>query len=128
MSAAYNSPDGSKAVVRWNRQPSRQPRGIWAISIDGSSESFIQGDADGEPLLWPVAWSGDGNWFYVQWTDKPGRILKIPSAGGKPQTVVNLPFDHIGQLSMSPDGKVFVFTVIETKRDVWLVEDFDGSH
>jgi Tol biopolymer transport system component/DNA-binding winged helix-turn-helix (wHTH) protein len=122
MSYARYSPDGNRVAVWWNRRP----RGIWVISLDGSSEFLVHEVARGGSY-WPLGWSPDGNWIYISKLGDEGRILKLPVTGGEPSMVANLPYDNIWYLSMAPDGKKFVFTVHEEKRDVWLVEDFDGE-
>jgi hypothetical protein len=47
--------------------------------------------------------------------------------GGEVETVVALPFDEIGSVSATPDGRRFVCTVYSSRSDVWVVDDFDPS-
>ena len=49
----------------------------------------------------------------------------MPVGGGAAQAVVTLPFDEIGSVSMTPDGRRFVCTVYSSSSDVWIVDDFD---
>jgi len=53
------------------------------------------------------------------------RILKVPLNGGTPQTVLSLPFDEIGSVTMFPDERRFLCTVYTASSDVWVVENFD---
>jgi hypothetical protein len=42
-------------------------------------------------------------------------------------TVTYLPFEEIGSVAMTPDGRRFVFTVYSSRSDVWVVDNFDAS-
>jgi hypothetical protein len=50
-----------------------------------------------------------------------------PAGRGAPLTVFTIP-EEIGGASVSADGKKFVFSVAETKSDVWVVENFDPAY
>ena len=74
----------------------------------------------------PIEWSADGKWIYAWNREKPLEILKIPASGGRPETLVTLPFEHIYPgIGMTPDGKRIVCAVVETQSDVWVMENFD---
>ena len=111
------SPDGKKVAAFWNRDPHR---GLWVISLaDNSATPF-------EEVVYPAGWSPDGKLIYV-YLDPPGpSILSIPAGGGGPATVATFPGD-IAQAVVSEDGRKFVCNVLETKSDVWLLENFDPS-
>jgi hypothetical protein len=47
--------------------------------------------------------------------------------GGEVKTIASLPFEEIGGVSMTPDGRRFVYTVYSSRSDVWVVDNFDGS-
>jgi hypothetical protein len=53
--------------------------------------------------------------------------MSIPAAGGPRHTVFTAPED-IASASVSPDGKKFVYSVSETKSDVWIVDNFDPAY
>ncbi len=55
------------------------------------------------------------------------RILTVPVDGGQVKTVAAIPFEEIGGVSMTPDGRTFVFPVYSSRSDVWVVDDFDVS-
>jgi Tol biopolymer transport system component len=38
---------------------------------------------------------------------------------------VKLPFKEVDSGDVSPDGSRFVFSVVDSRADAWLVEDFD---
>ena len=54
------------------------------------------------------------------------KILMIPVNGGQPKTIASLP-SEIGGVSMTPDGRRFVYTVYSSRSDVWVVDNFDVS-
>lgn len=59
---------------------------------------------------------------------KEAKILMVPVNGGDVKTVAVLPFDEIGSVCMTPDGRRFIVTVYSSRSDVWVVDDFDVSH
>lgn len=56
------------------------------------------------------------------------KILKLAVNGGDVTTVASLPSaEEIGSVSMTPDGRRFIYTVYSSRSDVWIVEHFDVS-
>lgn len=130
------SPDAERIAVVWNRG---HDGGIWAISVSDSSETLV---CKPEPYPFLIGWSADGKWIYafdgtraasrgpstaIGETMTGTRIMMIPSSGGEARILVTLPFEEIGSMSMTPDGKHFVCTVYESRTDVWMVERFDAA-
>jgi Tol biopolymer transport system component len=117
------SPDGKSVAVLWNRK-GRAMDGIWVISLEDSSQTFLY-RTDGDP----IRWSADGKWIYVldglAAETKGAQIIRIPAAGGEPEAVVTLPFENVYPVSMTSDGSRIVCNVSETQSDVWLMENFD---
>jgi Tol biopolymer transport system component len=118
------SPDGKKMVVHWNRPGHR---GIWIISLEPYSETFLQSG-----LIVPVGWSPDGKYVYaLQSESGPGReIIRVQVAAPNEVTsVATLPGDVVSLdgASVSPDGHEIVVSIGEEKSDVWLMESFDPS-
>jgi hypothetical protein len=87
-----------------------------------------------------IGWAGDGKSVYafdgkraanrgvavsLGETVTDVRILRVPLNGGTPQTVLSLPFDEIGSITMFPDARRFLCTVYTASSDVWVVEHFD---
>ncbi len=72
----------------------------------------------------PAGWSVDGKSIYAY---SANEMMAIPTAGGVPHTVFTAP-EEIAAASVSPDGKNFVFSVAETKSDVWIVDNFDPAY
>jgi len=112
------SPDCKKVAVKWNRKIPPKP-GVWLISLEDSSQTFIS------RYFEPIEWSADGNWVYAWVYKTPPEILRIPVGGGEAKTFVTLPFEKIIAISSSLDGKKIVSTVPETQSDAWLIENFD---
>jgi len=111
------SPDSKRVAVYWNRKPTR---GLWIISLEDSSQVLLHSG-----FVYPIEWSSDGNWVYAWNEEKPSEILMVPVSGGKAKTFVTLPFEDISDISMHPNSKMFVCSVVEGQSDVWLMENFD---
>ncbi len=135
MFSPVYSPDGRRIAAQWNRRPNR---GIWVIDRDDRRETLVYKTAAASTM--PIGWSDDGTSIYaVEGTNAKYRgltsplgetvtdakILMVPVNGGKVKTVASLPFEETGSVSMTPDGRVFVFTVYSSRSDVWVVNDFD---
>jgi hypothetical protein len=90
----------------------------------------------------PVGWSADGSSIYVVEgknstyrglaaplgeTVTDAKILMVPLNGGVVETVAALPFEEIGSVAMTPDGRRFILTVYSSRSDVWVVDNFDVS-
>jgi Tol biopolymer transport system component/DNA-binding winged helix-turn-helix (wHTH) protein len=129
------SPDRRKIAVFWNHPPNR---GIWVIDKEGHETPVYMTSA----FTRPVGWSADGSAIYavagkraanrdltanLGETVTDAKVLLVPSSGGDVRTVASIPFDEIGAVSMSPDGRRFVFPVYSSRSDVWVVDNFDGS-
>ena len=130
-----HSPDGRRIAVTWNRRPNR---GIWVIDTnDGRQTPVYTTDA---ASTMPVGWSADGASIYavegknstyrgltapLGETVSDAKILLVPVNGGDVKTVATLPFEEIGSVTMTPDGRRFVFPVYSSRSDVWVVDNFD---
>jgi Tol biopolymer transport system component/DNA-binding winged helix-turn-helix (wHTH) protein len=144
--APVYSPDGEKIAASWNRPRAQPPgRGIYVIDVKDRRERIVfktsAPGAAGDSVR-PIGWSSDSRWIYVldgkvlnlRGPESPGgetitaaRILRVSVTGGEVDTVVALPFDEIGSVSVTPDGRRFVCTVYSSRSDVWVVDDFDPS-
>jgi hypothetical protein len=51
----------------------------------------------------------------------------MPVSGGEPVPWVDLPFERVNtdRFSMTPDGRKFVYSKIESHSDAWFIENFD---
>jgi Tol biopolymer transport system component len=135
MFSPVYSPDGWKVAVQWNRPPNR---GLWVIDTRNNQETLLSRTSARSVL--PVAWSANGRSLYVL-EGKPStyrgptlplgetvtdaKILMVSVNGGRVKTLASLPFEEIGGVSMTPDGRRFVFTVYTSRSDVWVVDNFD---
>lgn len=129
------SPDGRKIAVQWNRRPNR---GIWVIDTEGRHETLVYKTSTLSTM--PFGWSADGRAIYavegknstyrgftlpLGETLTDAKILMIPLKGGEVQTIASLPAEEVGGVSMTPDGRTFVYTVYSSRSDVWVVDNFD---
>jgi hypothetical protein len=88
----------------------------------------------------PIGWSADARFIYVfegkvlnprgvtapnGETATEARILRVQVDGGVANTVTTLPFDEIGGVSMTPDGRRFICVVYSSRSDIWVVDNFD---
>ncbi|MEP6602182.1 MAG: winged helix-turn-helix domain-containing protein, partial [Nitrospirota bacterium] len=125
------SPDGRKIAVQWNRRPNR---GIWIIDTKDRHETIVYKTSAASTM--PVGWSSDGRTIYavegkastyrgftlpLGETVTEAKILMVPLDGGAAKTLASLPFEEIGSVSMTPDGRRFVYTVYSSRSDVWVV-------
>ena len=58
-------------------------------------------------------------------TRTDARVVRVPSNGGAAEVVTALPGDEIGSVTMTPDGRRFIYPVFTSRSDVWVVDDFD---
>lgn len=118
------SPDGTKVAVNWNRRPSE---GLWVISLRDSSHKCLNKRA-----TFPIRWSADGKWVYAaQHLSNKVKIIMIEVEGGEAKDLFDMPVgleggevDYRG-MSMTPDGKSYVFSVRQSISDIWMVENIN---
>ena len=117
MASPEYSPDGQQVAFSCNCPDGE---GIWVVSPRDSSHSLIYDDSD----TLPVGWSADGAWVYAL---KPGTLdlLRIPRWGGAAETYVNIPFERVSDVDITPDGTRIAVAVPVTQADIWLIENFD---
>ena len=126
MFVSQCSPDGKKVAVSWNRID--EPRqSIWVISLENFSQKLVK-----KGHFYPLGWTSDGKWLYVSPVIQD--ILKITMVNpetGQEKELFTLPFSldkgipDSGSVSVSPDGKHFVFHANKKNSDVWIIENFD---
>jgi DNA-binding winged helix-turn-helix (wHTH) protein/Tol biopolymer transport system component len=139
MFSPVASPDGRQVAVHWNRPPDR---GVWIIDTRARTQRLIYRTAKVLTTM-PIRWASDGRAIYaVAGTPSAARgltarlgetlrdatILRVPIDGGAVQTVAVIPFEEIGGVSITPDGRTLVFAVYSsTPSDVWVVDHLDGK-
>jgi Tol biopolymer transport system component/predicted Ser/Thr protein kinase len=122
------SPDGRSLAVYWrgdgaavleNRADSGKA-GIWTISLQESTRAFVTPGFS----ISPIGWTSDGRYIYfLVWGHNV--ICRVPETGGVVDTIATLPFKNVDWVEMSPDGSQFICQLLESKSDVWVVENFD---
>lgn len=130
------SPDGRTIAVQGNRPPQR---GIYVIDATERREKLVYASTED---VRPVGWSADAHFIYVlnskalnfRGPTAPGsetiteaKILRVPVDGGPVTTVTSLPFEEIGGVTMTPDGRTFICAVYSSRSDIWVVDDFDRA-
>jgi len=131
------SPDGSKIAVQWARRPRR---GTWVIEVADGRETLVYPTAAASAM--PIGWSPDGRSIAVLEgknlnfrgltaplgeTVTEAKIVRVSLDGKDVRTVAVLPFEEIGGVSMTPDGRRFVVVVYSSSADVWVVDNFDTA-
>jgi serine/threonine protein kinase len=126
MFVPQRSPDGKKVAVSWNRTD-QSPRGGWIISLEDSSQKLVK-----KGHYYFVGWKPDGKWVYISLTIQGElKINMVSPESGQEKEVFTVPFSmeegipDSSSVSVSPDGKQFVFNANKKNSDVWLVENFD---
>jgi Tol biopolymer transport system component/DNA-binding winged helix-turn-helix (wHTH) protein len=130
------SPDGRKVAVQGNLPPRH---GIYVIDASEHREKLVYATPED---VTPLGWSADAHFIYVldsktlnfRGPTAPGgetkteaRILRVSVEGGPATTVAVLPFEEIGGVTMTPDGRKFICAVYSSRSDIWVVDDFDPS-
>jgi len=119
------SPNGKKMAIWWNRKE----KGLWIISLEPYSETFLLAG-----WFYPFGWSPDGKSLYavrlVAGEIRRREIVRIQlAAPNKVTSVATLPGDvaDYDGADVSPDGKQIFASVGEKKSDVWIMENFDPT-
>jgi serine/threonine protein kinase len=120
------SPDGGKIAFHWNQGSTR---GIWTISQKtGERRALFPG------YHLPAGWSSDGRWIYAALPRGQSlEIVAIDAEKGGSRTILIAPVDpekgvpNAFSVSMTADGRRFVFDVGKSQADVWLAENFDPA-
>ena len=107
--------------VYWNR---RENGGLWIISLEPYSETVLQSG-----IIYPVGWVSDGRYVYaVRSESGPGReIIRVQVASPNEFTSVATLPSEVYDASVSPDGHEIVVSIVESRSDVWLIENLDLS-
>jgi Tol biopolymer transport system component len=132
LSRPAYSRDGQKIAASWNRPPSR---GLWILDTEERSERLLYKSSAPSEII-PIGWTGDGGSVYAveaqprtirgrRETLRDAKILMLPLNGAEVKTVASLPFEEVGDISMTPDGRRFVATVYSSRSDIWIVDNFD---
>jgi Tol biopolymer transport system component len=140
------SPDGERIAVSWTRPRDRPPnRGIYVIDVKDRREQLVFKTSPAGTVgdsVKPVGWSADSRSIYLlegkvlnlRGPTAPGgetttdaRILRVAVTGGGAEAVMALPFEEIGGVSVTPDGRRVVCAVYSSRSDVWVVDNFDPS-
>lgn len=117
MASAEYSPDGEQVAISCNCPGGE---GVWVVSVRDSSSRLIHGDRE----MLPLGWSADGRWVYARRPDSK-TIVRIPSRGGPPEPMVDIPFERVGDVHVTADATRIACVVPVARSDIWLIENFD---
>ena len=127
------SPDGRQVAVAWSRG---QNSGLWLIDARDRSQKLLTRSA-----MQPIGWSPDGKSVFVVdgkrfayrdlavdlgETTTETKIRRV-ALSGRIDPVVDLPFEEVGGVAISPDTRRLVCSVYSASSDVWLLEPFDPA-
>jgi len=123
------SPDGSRIAVARVRAEGTD---ILSLPSDGTGNGQRLaefGAAAGASGVIPLSWSKPAGVMLVE--DRFGHetgldILAIPVTGGKPEPVINTPFEDSSAV-LSPDGRLIAYVSDETGRNEVYVRPFKGA-
>ena len=118
FSPAY-SPDGRKVAVYWNRGAEG---GVWLISLVDNSATLLA-----RRWCYPAGWSPDGRSVYA-YCGNSVRLIHVGAAAADSPPIVLTVSGEIAGASVSQDGNNFVYSLAETKSDVWIVDNFDPAY
>jgi dipeptidyl aminopeptidase/acylaminoacyl peptidase len=108
------SPDQEHVAVLWHR-PSRT--GLWVVSAGDTAQQRVI-----PVYVSPSRWDDSGSGILAF---REHSIVRISYPAGDTTTVAVIPDEDVTSVDFSPDLKTVVYTVSESKSDVWLVEGFD---
>ena len=128
------APDRRHLALEWV-QAGRH--GVWLFNLlSGDRRLLLQQNA------MPIGWAAGGKSVYAV-KFKPGvhrgqsvilgettretRVLEIPVDGRPAREVLLLPFEEVGGVTISADGRTIVCAVYSSRSDVWIVENFDAA-
>jgi Tol biopolymer transport system component len=119
LASPVYSPDGKKVAVYWDRAAKN---GVWAISLVDNSETFLA-----PRWCYPAGWSAGGSSVYANCGNSV-RLIPVGAEAVDAPPIVLTVSGEIASASVSPDGKNFVYSLTETKSDVWIVDNFDPAY
>ena len=120
------SPDGSR-IAMMVRDAAANRASIIVIPVAGGELQEVLAETPATSLINWVAWSSDGrNVLAMKATDlpTPGRETVMVSLSGATPRTIRLPKSVGGPIAVHPDGKRVAVTTIESRNEVWVLENF----
>lgn len=116
------SPRGDQVAITWNRAEGNQgyKRGVWLLSWPAREARLLA------PNLWPVGWSGNGDWIYA-YEASTSAVVRVSPHTSKIEPVGTFPQGTLGisDCSLTPDRQSIVCALTEKFADAWIVDHFD---
>jgi Tol biopolymer transport system component len=121
------SPDGSTLAMVDQDLPEQVNRLLTVPASGGELRVLhtVEG-AWGVELESGLPWTPDGR-FILFITEGDGALWRIPSAGGEPERLFELPgaWDY-RHFRLHPDGSRIAYSTGETKGEIWRIENLPG--
>jgi len=122
------SPDGSWIAYQTNDA-------VRLVSPDGVRQRFLTAsDIPAYGWTTSLVWSRDGGSLYTirRMADRTLQMVAIDTAAGGVRVVSTLgsdfyfgtPTDPGLRFTLAPDGKSLLGTIVRTRTDLWILEDF----
>jgi serine/threonine protein kinase len=83
-----------------------------------------------EGQFFPIGWSSNGTQVYAVASENSRQIVAIPARGGESKPIMTLPVPDgqmVGEAAITPDARSVVFSVFDSKSDIWMIDNFDPS-
>jgi Tol biopolymer transport system component/DNA-binding winged helix-turn-helix (wHTH) protein len=128
------APDGRRLAAGWNQ---RGRHGLWVFDPATGRRTLVL-----EDNVLPIGWAADGRSVFAVKAEpgvhrglsallgesiRAARVIDVPIDGRPVRDVLLLPFEEVGGVSISADGRTIVCAVYSSRSDIWVVEDFDAS-
>jgi Tol biopolymer transport system component len=123
LSRPVPSPDGSHVAMLLRRRQNA----VVIVSLE-TGERTTAYDADRRAPVAPIRWSDDGAALFIyEVQDTTSRILRVSPRGGTAKPVFTLPYSLSAGFSqflgLGPDARDVVYQVLDSRSDVWLIEN-----
>jgi hypothetical protein len=103
-------------------------------SYHGRRSVFFERTPTSSGRFVPIDWTDEGS--LIAWEVVSRSVVVIPTIGGPAKTLFTLPWpkelapedpndDNYGAVSMTRDGRRFVFALRKFQSDAWVIDNFD---
>lgn len=115
------SPDGGRLAFMVNIEPPQ--RVLLTLSTEGGSPRELYRGNYENPSPFAGAWTSDSRNVLIHAKDGPlTRLWAIPTDGGAPRKM-DLAMEILQSVVVSPDGRRVGFTGMQTKNEVWVIQN-----
>ena len=109
----------------------RRQNAVVIVSLETGARTTAY-DSDRRAPVAPIRWSDDGTALFIyEAQDTTSRILRVSPRGGAAKTVFTLPYSLSAgssqYLGLGPDARDVVYQVLDSRSDVWVIENVGGE-